>query len=161
MWICSTRAWQSKTIRSGTATPRLIRGTRTARPITVSHALKAIVGIPTSNCHCRQIIYNDLDRCIIITSSGINKRIINTVSTYSCNRWQKQICTCTRTGEGSSGRYSRQGGILENKTADKAFFEYLRSNLNPNIQIIDCDEYIEDPVFVERAVDLLLELVEQ
>ena len=62
---------------------------------------------------------------------------------------------------GGVGRYSRNGGALENKHADSVFFDYIKDNLTENIQIIDCEEYIEDPVFVERAADLLLDLIEQ
>lgn len=61
---------------------------------------------------------------------------------------------------GGVGRYSREGGVLYDKESDSAFFNYLRENLNKNIEIVECDEYAEDTTFVHRAVDLLLGLIE-
>ncbi len=62
---------------------------------------------------------------------------------------------------GGVGRYSKLGASLYDKKSDDAFFDYLRQNLNPNIRLIDCEEYIEDPVFVRRAVDHLIHLIEE
>ena len=33
-------------------------------------------------------------------------------------------------------------------------------HLPKSIQIVDCEEYVEDPAFVRRGVDLLIELIE-
>ncbi len=61
---------------------------------------------------------------------------------------------------GGVGKYSKRDGELEDKESDAAFFDYLHTHLPPNIEVIDCPEYIEDPIFVERAVDLLISLIE-
>ena len=61
---------------------------------------------------------------------------------------------------GGVGRYSKVGGVLYDKGSDDAFFNYLRENLNKNIEIVDCEEYAEDTSFVHRGVDLLISLIE-
>ncbi len=61
---------------------------------------------------------------------------------------------------GGVGRYSKVGGSLYDKQADDAFFNYLIENLPEAIEVVDCDEYVEDPAFVRRGVDLLIELIE-
>ena len=63
--------------------------------------------------------------------------------------------------QGGVGRYSKVGGVLYDKASDDAFFNYLRDNLNKSIEIVECEEYIEDDAFVERAVDLLINLIEK
>ncbi len=62
--------------------------------------------------------------------------------------------------KGGVGRYSKVGGILYNKESDDAFFDYLRKNLPKTIEIVEREEYVEDPVFVEKGVDLLISLIE-
>ena len=61
---------------------------------------------------------------------------------------------------GGVGRYSKVGASLYDKESDDAFFKYLTEHLPNTIEIIDCEEYVEDPTFVERGVDLLIEMIE-
>ena len=61
---------------------------------------------------------------------------------------------------GGVGRYSKEGAILYDKESDEAFFSHLKEHLPKSIEIVECNEYVEDPAFVKRAVDLLIELVE-
>ena len=61
---------------------------------------------------------------------------------------------------GGVGRYSKQGANLYDKASDDAFFNYIIEHLNPNIKIVDCEEYIEDTAFVHKAVDMLIELID-
>ena len=61
---------------------------------------------------------------------------------------------------GGVGRYSKAGASLYDKESDDAFFNYLIANLPGTIQIVDCQEYVEDPAFVHRGVDLLIKLIE-
>ncbi len=61
---------------------------------------------------------------------------------------------------GGVGRYSKEGGVLEDKVSDAAFFDYLRKNLASNIEVIEMDAYVEDEVFVHKAIDLLIDLIE-
>lgn len=61
---------------------------------------------------------------------------------------------------GGVSRYSKVGASLYDKSSDDAFFNYFRTNLNKNIQIVECQENIEDPAFVERGADLLISLIE-
>jgi len=63
--------------------------------------------------------------------------------------------------QGGVGRYSKAGGVLFDKDSDDAFFNYIRQNLNKNIKIVECEEYIEDASFVYKAVDLLISLIEK
>ena len=84
-------------------------------------------------------------------------------------RVAKSICDrlSTTTGNayfmiprGGVGRYSKVGASLYDKESDDAFFDYLKENLPKSIEIVDCEEYVEDPAFVKRAVDLLISLIE-
>ncbi|MCA6078348.1 Tm-1-like ATP-binding domain-containing protein [Fulvivirga sedimenti] len=59
------------------------------------------------------------------------------------------------------GRYSIPGGVLHDPEADAAFFDHLRKNLPANIEVVEMDTHAEDPVFVKKAVDLLIELIEE
>ncbi len=59
------------------------------------------------------------------------------------------------------GRYSIPGGVLQDTEADEAFFTHLRNNLPSNIEVVEMDTHAEDPVFVQKAVDLLIELIEE
>ena len=61
---------------------------------------------------------------------------------------------------GGVGRYSKVGGVLYDKESDNAFFTYIRENLNKNIEIVECEEYVEDTSFVRRGVDLLISMIE-
>ena len=62
--------------------------------------------------------------------------------------------------KGGVGRYSIQGGVLEDKESDAAFFKRLRDGLPKNIRIVERDTHAEDPAFVREAVDLLIGLIE-
>jgi uncharacterized protein (UPF0261 family) len=63
--------------------------------------------------------------------------------------------------KGGVGRYSIEGGVLEDKASDKAFFEALKTGLPDNIIVKERDTHAEDPTFVREAVDLLIELIEE
>ena len=62
---------------------------------------------------------------------------------------------------GGVGRYSKLGAALYDHESDDAFFSYIIAHLNPAIKIVDCEEYVEDPTFVRKGVDLLIELIEK
>lgn len=59
------------------------------------------------------------------------------------------------------GRYSIPGGVLHDPEADQVFFDHLRKHLPKNIEVVEMDMHAEEPAFVRKAVDLLLELIEQ
>ncbi len=62
--------------------------------------------------------------------------------------------------KGGVGSYSKVGGVLHDPASDAAFFDYLKSNLPTNIEVIERDYYVEDPAFVREAADLLIGLIE-
>jgi uncharacterized protein (UPF0261 family) len=62
--------------------------------------------------------------------------------------------------KGGVGRYSYEGGVLEDKSSDEAFFNRLKEKMPKNIEILERDTYAEDPSFVREAIDLLIELIE-
>jgi len=62
--------------------------------------------------------------------------------------------------KGGVGRYSKVGGVLYDEASDKAFFDRLKANMPKNIEVVEREEYAEDDAFVEKAVDLLIELIE-
>ena len=85
-------------------------------------------------------------------------------------RVAKSICDRLSTTQGNAyfmiprggvGRYSKVGASLYDKESDDAFFDYLIQHLPKTIKIVDCNEYVEDPAFVKKAVDLLISLIEE
>jgi uncharacterized protein (UPF0261 family) len=63
--------------------------------------------------------------------------------------------------KGGVGRYSKVGGVLYDPVSDAAFFNYLKTHLPANIEVIEKDQYVEDPAFVHDAADLLIGLIEE
>jgi len=61
---------------------------------------------------------------------------------------------------GGVGRYSKVGASLYDKESDDVFFSYLIKHLPDTIEVVDCEEYVEDPEFVKRGVDLLMGMIE-
>ena len=61
---------------------------------------------------------------------------------------------------GGVGRYSKVGASLYDKESDDAFFSYLINHLPDTIEVVDCEEYVEDPAFVKKGVDLLMGMIE-
>jgi len=61
---------------------------------------------------------------------------------------------------GGVGRYSIEGGVLEDKESDKAFFDRLKEGLPKNIEVVEREEDAEHPEFVKDAVERLIELIE-
>lgn len=59
------------------------------------------------------------------------------------------------------GRYSMEGGALYDPESDAAFFNRLKEKLPKNIEVIEKDNYVEDPAFVKEAVDRLIALIEE
>lgn len=59
------------------------------------------------------------------------------------------------------GRYSMEGGALYDPESDAAFFNRLKEKLPKNIEVIEKDNYVEDPAFVKEAVDRLISLIEE
>jgi uncharacterized protein (UPF0261 family) len=53
------------------------------------------------------------------------------------------------------------GGPLNDPAGDRVFFEALKANLPPGIEIVERAAHAEDPAFVEEAVDRLIALVER
>lgn len=60
----------------------------------------------------------------------------------------------------STGRYSIAGGPLHDPEGDEAFFEALRANLPPGVDLVEIDADAEDPVFVREAARRLIEILE-
>ena len=63
--------------------------------------------------------------------------------------------------KGGVGLYSKAGGVLYDLESDTAFFNYLKANLPANIEVVERDNYVEDPEFVREAADLLISLIEE
>lgn len=59
------------------------------------------------------------------------------------------------------GRYSKPGGVLHDPESDAAFFKRLKEKLPKNIEVIERDNYVEDPDFVQEAVNRLISLIEE
>ncbi len=51
------------------------------------------------------------------------------------------------------------GGAFWDPDADRACYDAIRANLNPNIPYIELDANINDPEFADKAVELLLEML--
>jgi uncharacterized protein (UPF0261 family) len=97
----------------------------------------------------------------VIFVPRLNKKEIVRVAKSICDRLQHTKGNAKfLIPRGGVGRYSKVGASLYDKESDDAFFKYLKENLPETIDIIDCEEYAEDPVFVRRGVDLLIDLIE-
>lgn len=59
-----------------------------------------------------------------------------------------------------TSRYSLEGNPLCDPAEDRAFFDALKANLPPNIEVLERDANAEDPEFVKEAVQRLIELIE-
>ncbi len=62
--------------------------------------------------------------------------------------------------KGGVGRYSYDGGVLEDRESDAAFFKRLKEGLPDSIEVIEREENAEDPAFVKDCVDRLITLIE-
>jgi uncharacterized protein (UPF0261 family) len=51
------------------------------------------------------------------------------------------------------------GGAFWDPEADRACYDAIRDNLNPNIRYTELDANINDPEFADKAVELLLEML--
>ena len=51
------------------------------------------------------------------------------------------------------------GGAFWDPEADGACYEAIKANLKPGIPIVELDANINDPVFAEKAVEMLLEMM--
>jgi uncharacterized protein (UPF0261 family) len=45
--------------------------------------------------------------------------------------------------------------------ADRAMFDALKANLRPDISVVEMDTNINDPAFADRAVQMLLQMMER
>ncbi len=54
-----------------------------------------------------------------------------------------------------------EGSPLYDPEGDEAFIQYLKDNLQKNIRIVELDYKVEDPEFVEEAVNNLIGLIEK
>lgn len=54
-----------------------------------------------------------------------------------------------------------EGSPLYDPEGDEAFIQYLKDNLQKNIRIVERDYKVEDPEFVEEAVNNLISLIEK
>jgi uncharacterized protein (UPF0261 family) len=47
------------------------------------------------------------------------------------------------------------------RTSDQAFVDALKSNLKPEIPVVEVDLNINDPAFAAKAVEMMLALIKQ
>jgi len=55
---------------------------------------------------------------------------------------------------------NRQGGVLYDEAANRAFAEAMRETLSPQVELIDLDAHINDRAFADAVVDTFLRLRE-
>ncbi|MDP6128726.1 MAG: Tm-1-like ATP-binding domain-containing protein, partial [Planctomycetota bacterium] len=60
-----------------------------------------------------------------------------------------------------TSRYCVKGAPLYDPEADTAFFEALKSGVPQSVECIQIEASAEDPIFVDQAVDQLLEMLAQ
>jgi len=56
--------------------------------------------------------------------------------------------------------YSAEGGELYNPELDSAYWDLLQETLPKTIKLESCELNAEDPAFVKKAVDTLINLIE-
>ena len=54
-----------------------------------------------------------------------------------------------------------EGELFCDRVADQAFFDAVRAHAKPKIPIVEVDANINDPAFAAKAVELMLELIQQ
>jgi len=54
---------------------------------------------------------------------------------------------------------SAEGGVFYDKEADQALFHSIKKHANDNIRIIEIDANINDRVFAEKSVEILLQMI--
>ena len=57
--------------------------------------------------------------------------------------------------------WNKEGGDLYDPEANRAFIESLKKHVASRIQIIEMDCHINDPIFAEKAVSILCNLMEK
>lgn len=62
---------------------------------------------------------------------------------------------------GGYDSYAVKGEGFYDPLSDQAFVDALKSNLPPNIKVIERDTHIEDPAFATEAAKLLIDLIEK
>jgi uncharacterized protein (UPF0261 family) len=53
------------------------------------------------------------------------------------------------------------GQLFEDRAADQAMFDAIKANLRQDIPVVEMDANINDPAFAAKAVEMMLELIEQ
>jgi uncharacterized protein (UPF0261 family) len=53
----------------------------------------------------------------------------------------------------------REGGPLYDPQADEAFAEEMKKRLKPQIEVVEVDTHLNDPLYAETAVALLEEMI--
>jgi uncharacterized protein (UPF0261 family) len=53
------------------------------------------------------------------------------------------------------------GQMFCDRAADRAMFDAIKANLNPGIPVVELDLNINDPPFAAKAVEMMLELIQQ
>jgi uncharacterized protein (UPF0261 family) len=61
---------------------------------------------------------------------------------------------------GGFSMYCHEGEAMYNPEADKAFIRAIKKHLRPDIKVVEVDSHINDPVFAETAVSMLIEMME-
>jgi len=57
--------------------------------------------------------------------------------------------------------YNLDGGALYDPEADNAFLEALRKHLKPHVKLVEVDAHINDPVFAETCVSILIDMLKK
>jgi len=57
--------------------------------------------------------------------------------------------------------WNKEGGELYDPEANKAFIESLKRHITSRVQIVEMDCHINDPIFAEKAVSILCNLMEK
>ena len=91
----------------------------------------------------------------------LNRQEIIKVAETICDRLKEcQGKCCFLIPSQGVSRYSVDGGDLQDRESDRAFFDALRNGLPKTIEFEELDFGAEDPKFVEAAVGKLLSLIE-
>lgn len=57
--------------------------------------------------------------------------------------------------------YNLDGGALYDPEADKAFLEASRRHLKPHVKLVESDAHINDPVFADTCVSILIDMLKK
>ncbi len=96
-----------------------------------------------------------------VTMVRITSKEMATTARVIANKLNKAIGpTAVAIPLGGFNMYCHKGEALYDPDADMAFIETLKEHLSPQVKVTEVDAHINDPVFAEAVVPILIEMIQ-